>query len=397
MFFSRKPSKDQFAFQLIRVIADQFGIEFAYNQERFSLHQANGEAEMNLANLYTEHCQMPKADRPGHLEILASIFGQKNDELPEKYSEVRDHLRPKIWLRSMFEFQALDARLKSGKALDLPNVSIGTHLIASIVYDTEHAMRSLSAEEFEKWGVSVDEAMEHAIANLEQATMAFAMLGDHFASSMTGDAYDSSRILLAKRIEAMKLAGEPIAIVPNRDSFLVAGSDDNESLDLLFKLSKPDDGESEHRPLCPLPMIFRDGQWTDWAPSKNHTLRRQFDLRELQYLGELYTEQKRVLDQNLEAGLVDDVAFVASFSAVIREGEDQPISYAVWGEGVETLLPKTNYIALQGKETASGEWDHVMDVVGDLVEEDLSYYPTRYRVKEYPSDKQIREIGNALV
>lgn len=397
MFFSRKPSKDQFAFQLIRVIADQFGIEFAYNQERFSLHQADGEAEMNLTNLYTEHCQIPKADRPEHLKILASIFGQKGDELPEQYSDVQDQLRPKIWLRSMFEFQALDAKLKSAKTLELPRVPIGSHLVASIVYDTEHAMRSLSSEEFEKWGVTIDEAMQHAIANLEQATMAFAMLGDHFASSMTGDSYDSSRILMSKRIEAMNLAGPPIAIVPNRDSFLVAGSEDNASIDLLFKLSQSEDGESEHRPLCPLPMIFRDGQWTDWAPPKNHTLRKQFDARELQYLGELYGEQKRLLDQNLEAGLIDDVAFVASFTAVIREGEDLPISYSVWGEGVETLLPKTNYLVLRGSQTASGEWEHVMAVAGDLVEEDTSYYPARYRVKSYPSDEQIRAIGNSLV
>lgn len=396
MFFSRKPSKDQFAFQLIRVIADQFGIEFAYDAKTFSLHQEGGEAMMNLANLYVEHCKMPKADRPEHLQVLASIFGQKNEDLPADFDAVKSNLRPKIWARSMFEFQAMDAKLKGDKNLDLPKIPIGSHLVASIVYDTEHAMRSLSLEEIEKWGVSVEQAMDEAIANLEEATMAFAMLGDHFASSMTGDAYDSSRILMAKRIESMNLSGDPIAMVPNRDSFLVAGGDDPTSVDLLFKFSQPDEEEPEHRPLCPLPMIFQDDRWQDWTPPKNHALRSQFDLRELQFMGQLYAEQKHLLDQQQEAGILDETAFMASFSAVIRDNETQPISYSVWGDGVETLLPKTNYIAFQGKQSASGQWDHVMSVVGKLVQEDTTYYPTRYRVQSYPSPEQLTEIGDAL-
>ena len=88
--------------------------------------------------------------------------------------------------------------------------------------------------------------------------------------------------------------------------------------------------------------------------------------------------------------------FVASFSAIQREEDDQVFSYCVWGDGVDSLLPRTQLVMLATKdhETRCGEWEHVASVVGDLMEADDSYYPTRYRVRSFPSQEQLEEIGN---
>jgi hypothetical protein len=71
------------------------------------------------------------------------------------------------------------------------------------------------------------------------------------------------------------------------------------------------------------------------------------------------------------------------------------VSYCVWGEGVDALLPVTQKIAFvregQGL-VAIGDWERVFDTVGDLMEmtED---YPRRYRVREFPEQAALDAIG----
>ena len=43
---------------------------------------------------------------------------------------------------------------------------------------------------------------------------------------MTGDAFDAARILLLDRVRSLKLTGEPVAMVVNRESLLLTGSED---------------------------------------------------------------------------------------------------------------------------------------------------------------------------
>ena len=65
---------------------------------------------------------------------------------------------------------------------------------------------------------------------------------------------------------------------------------------------------------------------------------------------------------------------------------------------LETLLPKTHklFLVRQGQGiVASGDWDRVQEVVGDLLEE-TDLYPARYRVRAFPSDEQLAAIGNEM-
>ena len=161
---------------------------------------------------------------------------------------------------------------------------------------------------------------------------------------------------------------------------------------MMFELSS--NADEDARPLCPLPLILREDEWVDWELPKNHVLREKYELLELNFLGGLYAEQKQMLDAYLENEL--DAPFVASFSAVQKENTEKVSSYSVWGDGVDTILPRTQLIMLasENRETCCGEWEHVASVVGDLMEPDESYYPTRYRVRQFPTPEQLAEIGN---
>jgi hypothetical protein len=69
----------------------------------------------------------------------------------------------------------------------------------------------------------------------------------------------------------------------------------------------------------------------------------------------------------------------------------------VWAEGVDALLPVTHKVFLMSQKAhgiaAAGDWDHVRDIVGDLMEP-TDEYPPRYRVRSFPDEAMLARIGN---
>jgi hypothetical protein len=119
----------------------------------------------------------------------------------------------------------------------------------------------------------------------------------------------------------------------------------------------------------------------------------------IQSIGQNYAEQKDLLDRRHELEQVD--IFVASYSAMEEEKTGNVISYCVWSEGVDTLLPETDQIfffrpeAPKNEQTAgNADSDTVRRVAGDLMEPQGTY-PERWRVKEFPDDSVLREIVRA--
>ncbi|MEX1026486.1 MAG: DUF1444 family protein [Candidatus Paceibacterota bacterium] len=389
------PSKRRFADQLREAIAQLVKERrFDFDAENFRLLCRNGEAEVNLANLYHEHCSLPADKRADHLVRIASILAVSDKGLPEDFEEARPHLRPKIWNRATFAMMELEQRLKGGEILDVPLYPVGSHLCSSLVFDTEDAMRSVSNEDLEKWSVTFYEAMEVARQNLEGSRVAFAQIGDHFYSSVTEDTYDSSQILLLDRIRSFEVQGERIACVPQRDLMCVADSLDERSLKTMLDLTEKSISK-DGRPLCPLPLKLENGEWVDWELPRNHVLRGRYDDFELCFLNSLYKEQQELL----EAVLAKEEAnppLVAAFSVAEEKGTKKLLSFCLWSQGVDSLLPRTQMIVFTNSSNivASGEWEYVASIVGDRMVADETLYPTRYRVREFPSEEELAAIGN---
>lgn len=394
MSLPRKPSKRRFA-ELLRATIAQLEDKrrFEFDAENFRLLCRNGEAEVNLTNLYNEHCSLPADERADHIIRLASIVCTVERELPESFETVKPHLRPKIWNRATFGMMELEQRLKGGEMLDVPFRPLGSHLYSSLVFDTENSMRSISNQDLAKWGVTFDEAMEVACQNLKEAKVTFAQVGEHFYSTVTEDIHDSSQILLVDRIRSFEVQGERIACVPQRDLMCVASSFDEISLKTMLDLtahSISDDG----RPLCPLPLKLEDDQWVDWEPPKNHVLRERYDDFELCFFNGLYKEQKELLD----AVLAKEEAIpplVTSFSVAEERATGKLRSFCLWSQGVDSLLPRTQLIVFTNSSgiLASGEREYVASIVGDRMIADETVYPTRYRVREFPSEEELAAIG----
>ena len=68
-----------------------------------------------------------------------------------------------------------------------------------------------------------------------------------------------------------------------------------------------------------------------------------------------------------------------------------------WTETTNTLLPKTDVVVFLriGGEPVMVEWENVVDAAGDLMEA-VDIYPPRFRVREFPTEKQLAAMGNML-
>ena len=182
-------------------------------------------------------------------------------ELPADFAEARANLRPKLWSRSITEHLRLK-RLYSGPpegGLDLPCQPIGEHVLACLGYDWPESVQSINQENLEQWGVSVYEALEAAKQNLDESTLSVAKIGDHLFSFVSGDSYDAVRLLLVDRIKEFDLTGIPVAMIANRDSILITGSDDAVGLAMMAELAAK--GLEEPYSLSGVPLILDDGEW----------------------------------------------------------------------------------------------------------------------------------------
>jgi hypothetical protein len=401
-FLFRPPSRDQFA-KLVMGELRKSGSEtkFRYDPEQFLIDRG-GEGFINLANLYQEYSQAPRNQRQQVLDrFIRGCLRTTGFELPEDFADIHPDLLPVVRSRFYLESVMLQSRARGGEGIAVPQQFIGDHLSLSLVYDLPQAMRSIIQDDLDKWGVSFYEAVEASQQNLEQmGNVSFASLqnegGEGVYISATGDNYDASRLVMLDLVRKMPVRGDYIAMVPNRDTLVITGSNDAAGLEIMCKIAE--DSFQKPRPISTVALKLVGDEWESWLPeteSPAHTKLRELRLRTL---GMEYNDQKELLDQiNAQTG---ENVFVASFSAVKHKDNGRISSYSVWSEGVETLLPETDDILLLRPDGSSQEvqvlaanhFDRVRQIAGDLMQP-LGTYPERYRVLEFPSDDQLKQIG----
>jgi hypothetical protein len=188
-------------------------------------------------------------------------------------------------------------------------------------------------------------------------------------------------------------------MVPNRDTLVVTGSEDPQGLEIMAKIAK--DSFDKPRPISTIALRLEGDEWVPWLPPADSRLSGEFQELRLRTISAEYNDQKELLDaMHEQAG--EDV-HVASFSALQNKETGRITSYSVWSEGVHALLPQTDTVLFfrpeapdDQKIVAGGAWEHVQQIVGDLMEP-LGVYPERYRVKEFPSPAELALIGKGLV
>ena len=404
-YFFGPPTKDRFA-QLVMAELRKLGkpSELKYNREQF-LVERGSEGFINLANLYHEYCQAPRGERRTVLDrFIKGCIGTTGFELPEEFEDVHPDLLPVVRSRFYLESVQLQSRARGGDGFRVPpQQPVGDHLALSLVYDLPQAMRSIIQEDLDQWHVTFYEAMESARRNLEQmGNVAFASLqgqaGEGVYISATGDNYDASRLVMLDLVRKMPVRGDYIAMVPNRDTLVITGSEDAAGLEVMCKLAE--ESFDKPRPISTVALRLEGDNWESWLPPHDATSYAKFHELRLRTVGMEYNDQKELLDQ-IHQQTGEDL-FVASFSALQNKQTGRISSYSVWSQGVPALLPQTDDLVLLWPDpaadkisvAAAGSWQRVMGIVGDLMQPEGTY-PERYRVREFPSAKQLAAIGKS--
>ncbi|MGI4721676.1 MAG: hypothetical protein ACRYGO_22630 [Janthinobacterium lividum] len=400
-FFHRPPSRRRFAQLLLRELAAHLPDEPArFDETGFRLLLgADGEQVINLHNLYPEYCAAGKAERA--LQRARFLTLVRPSGIPPSFAEARAHLMPALRGRGMLEYLRL---MELGKDRDKPSgflfLPFSRDTALMLVYDGEQTMQSFGQDQLAQWGVSAADALAAAMDNLRDATV------DRFVQPQRGvfmgawnDAYDSSRLLLPDL--AHRVAGaNPLAMAPARGTLLLASGNDAEAVRAMIALARRV-ADEETRPVSALVYRFVDGRPVEYAPADvpaEAAARAALAGLERCYRYGDYAAQKETLDELHEQDGTD--IFVAGYRVIREKDTGEEYSLCTWARGVDTLLPRTDRVALgipgEGKDAPEYRivpWDALHAACGHLMQPVLDAFPERYRVTAFPDPDVLRRLA----
>jgi len=214
-------SHDAFAQKLMQKLRDAGDQRQArYDKVEFRLlfyREGRSIGYANLRNLYQEYCSRSLVDRSHFFQHATRSLLASHKTLPVDFPDAKSDVLLSVRNRSYFSLIELQNQLNGKGELSWPYLPLAEHLGVGLVYDLPEAMLMLQQSHLDDWGVSFYEAYEAAYLNLSESQAAFATLEERTYMSTTGDNYDASRLLVPELIEALKVDGHPVVMIPNRD------------------------------------------------------------------------------------------------------------------------------------------------------------------------------------
>lgn len=294
-------------------------------------------------------------------------------------------------LRSWWSFagEALTERIFGTEAPCAPAVShVGSDLGVALIADEGAAATTVTGAQLRASELEPEAALALALDNLRpRSAPAFDALKPGLFTSQWRDGQDASRLLFPDLIAALPVTGDPVAMVPTRDTLLVAGADDTAGLRALAdaaaeKLSMTD------QPLSARPLRLRDGKWEDFT-GDDDAFTPFDDLMRGQWTRD-YAEQKQLLDQ-LHTQSGDDI-LVASYAPMQNRNTGKPFCMTFWVDGFVNLLPRADSIVLKNAaEVIVVPWRAATAVIAHRLEP-TDHYPLRYRAAVFPDAGELERL-----
>lgn len=392
------PSKDKFARQATAALR-QLGLtdDIRYDKQGFCLlFKRDGEpALLNLHNIYDETCVTPLKDRRALLHrFVGSITnGPSTNELTP--DEAMRRLLPRIRPDAYYCIIDIQLRIQGIKPQELVIADFAEGIKAELVIDHDDAIQTVSQDQLDELQLDMESCLKQARENLWKISNEnFIVLAPGLYRSPWQDNHDTSRIFLEDLIWQLKVTGRHVVTMPNRDMLLVCGDGDPDILKQMLGITL--EAYEHERSMVALPYVLADREWQLLTLPEDHPA--EIALKKLHLIqhGRDYQQQTELLNQLFEKEKTD--VFVASCQVQESTETGGWSSYAVWGDGVDTLLPRVDRVAFvrageNGPEVLGmAPWDRVMEVAGELMAP-AEYAPIRYRVREFPTAAQLAEIG----
>jgi hypothetical protein len=390
---SEDAARDRFAAELLdALLALDVVVEARYVPGEFRIDYlskgADKPAQVFLGNTYAECEGATAEDRAIRIAKLASIAALP--ALPDTWAGVRPLLR--AVLRQATFGQGFSA---GREPLARPAMPMLAELV---VVDHATAMRYVTVEEPEKWGVTVDEVFAAGRENLEAAAFGIVEKGEPAAKPAAfrliegGDDYFSSMPLLPGWLAAMRrvVGGPPLAFVPEHSGLLLVGrSADGGALVPLIKMVADEFAEGVRR-TSPVPYTVDDaGAVVPFEVPRDHPawleLRRARVLLEADVYGHQLTQLR---EQYTRSGADVHVAELVHTTA---RSDGRAFTIAHWIDGAACSLPHADYVGLGGRDDGFlVPFDTVSAELGLTPEP--GQYPPRYRVGPWPGSETMARL-----
>lgn len=278
------------------------------------------------------------------------------------------------------------------------------HLAVSIAEPFSNSFRQLTRDDLGQLALSFEQALAIAKQNLLKRDPNFAS-GLHFepvnnqiwCPAGKPHSNNAAAILFPKRIKRLPVKGQHILFVPHPDIFWVVDSTNSDSLRLVAELNLQEFRNCPS-PLSALPYLLDGQTLKPWLPATSHPAHTAMKMLHIHDASYLYDTQNELLKHTNFAKDSDTHLSVYRPMEIIHDnGEVENHSICVWTDSLKTLLPKTDFVAIQqlfkqdtlnvrkngqpiiGKNVIV-QWETFASVLGDQLRR-CEIYPERYRIE----------------
>jgi hypothetical protein len=303
--------------------------------------------------------------------------GQRRPSLT--LAEALPGLMPKVRPRFLYETLSL------GGSGSCPRFRpLGGIFGMSLVVDSTSWEVDVTEAHLEAWNADFDALHQRARANLARRSSedGFEQVRPGLFRSTWQDNLDGSRILLPGLLRRLPVLGDPVVVLPNRDTLLVAGSEDPQALCWILEAAHQFMwGDPRAMNGCPLKLEGYD--WAPWEAPEGHPAARLLGRLGRRRLVMEYTHQKDILDRiNGRNGTSVDVA---SFHLEELEGGAVASRTYLPRTSQEGWLPLADQVGVLEEDRRNPRclwvpWAEAKARLGDVLEP-LGMFPERYRVR----------------
>jgi uncharacterized protein YtpQ (UPF0354 family) len=351
--------------------------------------EGNRSGTLSLHNLQHE---LDRSAKQEHDEIFRRYaLGSINGGHSKNYAEVQPSLGILLKDASYPEFIALLQRVEVSalKPNSLIWRPLAADVIACCVVDGPNSISFVKQSDLEDWGVDADQVFEQAVANLRALPMEFHALENCYYV-LAQDSFIAARLLCAERFAEVPLKGLPVAVVPDRDTLFIAGSEDDEAIKALSNLVNRQLVEA-NRHISTKPLVLKDGRWQEFQPRDG--ARAAFDNASRTFAVNTWAAFHALYEKDLQAREED--VFVAQLAVFEVEGTGECFTSAVWSRDVDTILPlaeRVHFFDTEDETIRAASWPDVVRVMGAAMQQ-LEGLPFRYRVNQFPTSEQFVAMG----
>jgi len=394
------PTLDKLARDVTRELhelgAQELSVDLALREMTFRLH--GGEMKLYLGNVLHDLRRSRRGARPALLKRFLDGMLAPDNAIPASYEDARPRLMPVVRRRDDMGIVALSTlgAVEDPAKRFLPATKpLAGDLVVALVCDRPTSMAYVNERELPKWQVTFDQALSDALDNLRGLPEhgGWQQIGQGVWSGEWGDSYDSSRILLPDLIHRVGVR-DPVVAVPFRNALMLTSADNGPGIALMAELIEQHLAGAQ-RWLSFQLLRLENTQWQPHAPLVAIDAWHVLNLRSAVAVNE---SQKELLDA-LHARREQDL-FVASYQMMARD-DLGTLSFSVWAEQVDTLLPRTEFIVFnaRGRDAARPllvPWHEAIEVVGELMEA-TDHAPERFRVRRFPDEAQFARLKELAI